>query len=256
MGAKKDTLVRLLRKVSYVASFSVLLVPVHAIAQVPTSTNYSVPESGFSTGSEIDADSASYNARTSVGDLGVGLSESGSYLGFAGFITPDEEYVELVIPSATVDLGGGSPLNPGVAGTGTATFTARTYLNNSYIIVSNREAPSNAGYTITNNATAATHNPALEQFGMNLVANTAPTVQGADPSRQPVDDGTFAFGEAAPGYDTADNYQYNAGDTIARSVTRGYGETQYTISYMMNVTTTTPAGQYRMEQDLVITATF
>jgi hypothetical protein len=66
----------------------------------------------------------------------------------------------------------------------------------------------------------------------------------------------FAFGEAAPGYSTTNNYQYNPGDTLARSVTRGYGETAYTISYMMNVLPTTPAGLYRMEQDLVITATF
>jgi hypothetical protein len=104
--------------------------------------------------------------------------------------------------------------------------------------------------------TMGAFNSALEQFGMNLVANTAPATQGADPSRQPVDNGTFAFGEAAPGYDTANNYQYNPGDVIARSVTRGYGETDYTISYILNVTPTTPAGLYRMEQDLVLTATF
>ncbi len=226
-------------------------------AQVPSSTNYSVPESGFSTGSEIDANSASYNARTSIGDLGVGLSESGSYLGFAGFITPDEEYVELNIPVTNIDLGGGSPLNPGSPGSGTATFSARTYLNNQYIIVSPRDPPTNEnGDFFDPITTASTYNSAIEQFGMNLVANTSPVVQGAVPSRQPVDDGTFAFGEAAPGYNTADNYQYNAGDIIARSVTRGYGETDYTISYIANITSTTPAGLYRMEQDLVITATF
>ncbi len=228
-----------------------------ASAQIPSSTNYSVPESGFSTGSEIDANSASYNARTSIGDLGVGLSESGSYLGFAGFITPDEEYVELNIPVTTVDLGGGSPLDPGVPGSGTAVITARTYLNNQYIIVSPRDPPTNeSGDSFDPITTAAIYNSSVEQFGMNLVANTSPVVQGADPSRQPVDDGTFAFGEAAPGYNTADNYQYNAGDIIARSVTRGYGETVYTISYIANIISTTPAGQYVMEQDLVITATF
>lgn len=228
-----------------------------ARAQVPSSSNYSVPESGFSTGSEIDANSASYNARTSIGDLGVGLSESGSYLGFAGFITPDEEYVELNIPVTTVDLGGGSPLSPGLPGSGTATFTARAYLNNQYIIVSPRDPPTNeSGDVLDPITSAAAYNSSSEQFGMNLVANTSPIVQGAVPSRQPVDDGTFAFGEAAPGYNTADNYQYNAGDIIARSVTRGYGETTYTISYIANITPVTPAGLYRMEQDLVITATF
>ncbi len=222
-------------------------------AQIPSSSNYSVPESGFTSGSEIDANSASYNSRISIGDLGIGQSESGSYIGLAGFITPDQEYVELLIPVTVIDMG---ILEPGTPGTGTATFSARSYLNNNYIIVSPRNAPSNGGYTITNIPTATTFNSAVDQFGMNMVANTSPVVQGAVPSRQPVDDGTFAFGEAAPGYATADNYQYNAGDVLARSVTRGYGETIYTISYLFNVTTVTPAGQYRMEQDLVITATF
>lgn len=225
-----------------------------AVAQIPSSSNYSVPESGFSTGSEIDANSASYNARTSIGNLGIGQSESGSYIGFGGFITPEDEYVELVIPAVTVDMG---VLSPGVPGTGTVTFSARSYLNNQYVIISLRNPPSiPSGYQITPITSAAPFDSAAEQFGMNLVANTSPVAQGAAPSRQPVDDGTFAFGEAAPGYNTADNYQYNAGDTIARSVTRGYGETDYTISYLMNITTITPAGQYRMEQDLIMLAIF
>lgn len=225
-----------------------------ATAQIPSSSNYSVPESGFSTGSEIDANSASYNARTSIGDLGIGISESGSYIGFGGFITPDEEYAELIIPVTNIDMG---VVDPGVPGTGTATISARTYLNNQYVIISPRDPPSNeSGDQIDPITTAAAFNSTTEQFGINLVANTSPVVQGANPSRQPVDNGTFAFGEAAPGYNTADNYQYNAGDIIARSVTRGYGETDYTISYLLNVTAITPAGTYRMEQDLVLLATF
>ncbi len=231
-----------------------LVVPSRVSAQ-SSSSNYSVQESAFSTGSELDASSANFSARVSAGDLGVGFSESGSFLAFAGPISPDEEYVELVVPAAVVDMG---ELTPGVAGTGTATFTARAYLDSTYVIVSPRDPPTtaNGGATIDPITSAATHDPNVEQFGLNLVANTSPVAQGAVPSRLPVDDGFFAFGEAAPGYDTADNYQYNAGDIIARSVVRGYGETQYTISYLMNITPITPAGQYTMEQDLVITGTF
>lgn len=223
-------------------------------AQTPSSSSYSVPESGFSSGSAIDANSASYNARVSAGNLGVGFSESGSYLGFAGFITPEDEYAELYIPVTNIDMG---VLDPGVPGTGTAIISARTYLNNQYVIISPRDPPtSEGGEQIDPMTTAAAFSASVEQFGINLVANTSPVAQGANPSRQPVDNGFFAFGEAAPGYNTADNYQYNAGDIIARSVTRGYGETDYTISYMLNVTSVTPAGLYRMEQDLVLTATF
>jgi hypothetical protein len=193
-------------------------------------------------------------ARTSVGNLGIGQSESGSYIGLAGTITPDQEYAELIVPVTTVNMG---TLSPGVPGVGTATFSARTYLNNDYIIVSMRNSPTNeSGSQIDPMTSATTFNSAIEQFGINLVANTSPATQGANPSRQPLDNGTFAFGEAAPGYNTTNNYQYNAGDVIARSVTRGYGETDYTISYMLNIVTITPAGLYRMEQDLVLTATF
>lgn len=237
-----------------VALVVALITPLKATAQIPSSSNYSVPESGFTSGSEINANSESFNARASIGDLGIGQSESGSFIGFGGFITPDEEYVELNIPITVIDMG---VLEPGTPGTGVATFSARTYLNNQYVIVTPRDPPtSESGYIIDAMTSATTFNASAEQFGLNLVANTSPVVQGAEPSRQPLDNGTFAFGEAAPGYNTANNYQYNPGDIIARSVTRGYGETEYTISYMLNILSTTPAGLYRMEQDLVITATF
>ena len=237
-----------------IAVITALSMPLIVSAQIPSSSNYSVPESGFSSGSSIDANSDSYNARISIGDLGIGQSESGNYIGFGGFITPDEEYVELTIPITVIDMG---VIEPGTPGTGTATITARSYLNNNYVIISPRDPPTNeSGAQIDPMTTAAVFSAAVEQFGINLVANTSPVVQGADPSRMPVDNGTFAFGEAAPGFDTANNYRYNPGDIIARSVTRGYGETEYTISYILNVTTITPAGLYRMEQDLVITATF
>lgn len=222
-------------------------------AQSSQSTNYRVDEAGFATGSEIDATSTNFRSRVSAGDIGVGQSESTNFITYGGFINPDEEYVELVVPVQTVDLG---VLTPGVPATGTATFSARSYLNHDYVIISSRDAPTNSGYTISTITSAAPIDTAQEQFGMNLVANTSPASFGADPSRQPVDDGTFAFGQASSGYDTANNYQYNAGDIIAESTARGYGETDYTISYIMNITTVTPGGIYRMEQDLVITATF
>lgn len=239
-----------------VGVFLVILVtsrPVIVSAQTHSSANYSVQESGFASGSQVDANSANYNARVSAGDLGVGNSESANFQAFAGYITPDEEYVELVIPSTVVDMG---TLSPGVPGTGTATFTARAYLNDQYVIVSPRDPPTLEGGTETIDpmTVATTFNAAIEQFGMNLVANTAPVSQGADPAPEP--NAAFAYGEAASGYDTANNYRYNQGDVIAQSYTRGYGETSYTISYLLNITSITPAGQYIMEQDLVMFGTF
>lgn len=239
---------------SLTLSFVILASVTKVGAQIPSSSNYSVQESGFSSGSSIDANSANFNARVSAGELGIGQSESGNYIGFGGFITPDQEYVELNIPVTNINLG---VLTPGVAATTSATFTARAYLDSNYIIISPRDAPTSENGDIIDPITsAAAFNTAQEQFGINLVANTSPSVIGANPTRQPVDDSTFAYGVAAAGYNTANLYQYNQGDVIAESVIRGYGQTDYTITYLFNTTPTTPSGTYRIEQDLVITATF
>ena len=238
----------------------VLMIPliisssVNAAEEIPNSPNYQVIESGFSVGSETNASSTSYNAQVSAGNLGVGNASSANFQSFAGFITPEEEYVELVIPLSSIDLG---LLSPGTPGTGIAVFSARAYLNDNYVIVSPAQPPALEGdesRTINSLTTASTFDPLAEQFGINLVANTDPVVQGVAAAPQP--NASFAYGQAAPGYDIPNNYQYNSDDVIAESVTRGYGETIYTISYMMNITNTTPGGRYVMDHDLVILATF
>jgi hypothetical protein len=92
-----------------------------------------------------------------------------------------------------------------------------------------------------------------EQFGINLVANTAPTTFGANPSQAP--DASFSFGQAAAGYDTPNYFKYVTGDTIAYS-NKSSGETDYTISYLFNVSNATPGGQYTLHHVLVATSTF
>lgn len=236
------------------AAFSVFIAAPASfvVAQTSTSTNYSVQEAGFSSGSQLDANSASYNARVSAGDLSVGRGESANFQVYTGVITPDQEYVELVVPVTTVNLG---TLTPGIAGTGTASFSARAYLNDNYAIYTMSDPPTNGnGDQIDPLTSASPFNASNEQFGINLVANAAPTPQGANPAPQP--NAAFAYGEAAPGYNLSDNYRYNRGDAIARSVIRGYGETNFTISYMLNTNVATPAGLYTMEHSLVITATY
>jgi len=161
-------------------------------AQTSSSPNFQVQESGFSSGSELDANSANFNARVSAGDNAVGQAESLSFLTLAGPISPDEEYIELNVPAAVIDMG---TIAPGDTGTGSATFTARSYLNDNYVIISLRDPPtSENGEVLDPITTAAPFDPSQESFGMNLVANTQPTAQGADPAHQP--DNSFAYGEA------------------------------------------------------------
>src|SRR5262249_12496110 len=96
-----------------------------------------------------------------------------------------------------------------------------------------------------------------EQFGMNLVANTtgcgAPATFGANPVQVP--DSTFSFGAAASGYNTCGLFKYAQGDTIASS-TQSSGETDYTASYIYNISNLTPDGLYSYNGIFVATATY
>lgn len=220
------------------------------------SGNYSAEEVFFGSGGELESSSANYKAKSSVGALGVGNVNSANYRATAGFISPDEPYISMVINTSSVDLG---TLTTGSAKTGTATFSVSSYLTSSYTVLTMSNPPtSESGAILTGMSSAAASSPGTEQFGINLVANTSPTTFGANPVNQP--DSTFADGGAATGYDTTNLYKYVVGDTVARSaITNGnqaIGQTNYTISYIANSKLLTRAGLYTMNHDLVAVGTF
>lgn len=76
---------------------------------------------------------------------------------------------------------------------------------------------------------------------------------GAEAAQVP--SGSFSYGVASAGYNTANNFRYVAGEQIA-GATRTSGQTNYTISYIVNVATTTPGGQYLGAQALVVVGTY
>jgi hypothetical protein len=51
-------------------------------------------------------------------------------------------------------------------------------------------------------------------------------------------------------------FKYVKGDVVAQSSSNGWGETDYTISYIANINTVSKAGKYNMTQDLVAVTTF
>lgn len=215
------------------------------------STNFEVREFFFGSGGEVDAQSANYRARGSLGDLGIGNVSSASYQAYGGFTTTDEEHLEFNIPSTSIDFG---TLDSGTPATGSATFTVRNYLSHGYVVQTVSGPPTNGnGDTIAPMTSATTSSPGTEQFGMNLVANTSPTSYGANPVQVP--DNTFSYGYASSGYDTANNYKYQVDDIIAQS-DQASGETEYTISYLLNISINTEAGVYNTNHMLVATPTF
>jgi hypothetical protein len=216
------------------------------------SPNYKAEETFFGTGGELDASSSSYKAQSSIGALGVDYPSSSNYKAFSGFLTPNEPFLTLAINTSIVDLG---TLDSAATQTGTASFTVRAYTDSGYTIVTASQPPqTSTGLTLSPMSSQGASSVGTEQFGINLKANTSPITFGADPSLQP--DSTFADGKAAPGYDTTNQYKYNAGDVIAQTNNNGWGQTTYTISYIANISSITKAGSYSMVHDIIAVATY
>lgn len=89
--------------------------------------------------------------------------------------------------------------------------------------------------------------PSTSQFGLNLVANTSPSV-GADPS---------VAGNAAPatGYNVSNRYQFISGDTLA-SVAAADEPKKFTVSYIANIPNDQASGVYVTTLTYVCLANF
>jgi hypothetical protein len=238
--------------ISLIFSFALSLVFGSNVFAQYTSPSYKAEETFFGAGGELDASSSQYKAQSSVGALGVDFPSGSSYKAYSGFLTPNEPFLTMAINTSTVNLG---TLDSTAAKTGTATFTVRAYTDRGYTVVTASQPPkTSTGLSLNPMSSQGPSAVGTEQFGINLMANTSPATFGANPSLQP--DSTFADGKAAPGYDTANNYKYNAGDVIAQTNNSGWGQTTYTISYIANISSITSAGSYSMDHDIVAIATY
>ena len=235
-----------------VAVLTIAICPV-VNAQQSSSTNYSVNEVFFGTGGELNACSSSYCSKQAAGETAVGNAASAAFSAQAGFNTDRTPYIAFSVTGGSTDLG---VLSVGSAKTATGTFAVKTYLAGGYVVQTVSDPPTN---TLPNKpmlnalSTPTASSPGTEQFGINLVANTSPTTFGAAPIQVP--DGTFSFGTVASGYGTSNLFKYVKGDTIAQS-TRSTGETDYTISYLYNISNVTAAGEYQLNHTLVATSTY
>jgi hypothetical protein len=222
-----------------------------------SSGNYKSNEVFFGIGGDNNQSSANYRAQATAGVLGVGRYSSANYQAYSGFLTPNEPFLEFHIDTSTVDLG---TLDLSSTKTGTADFHVRSYINTGYTVQTVSQPPTyTSGATSHTLAAMTTQGLAVtgtEQFGINLVHNTSPSSFGNNPSPQP--DGTYATGIAAVGYDTTNQFKYNVGDIVAQtpSGSSGWGQTNFTISYIANQGPFTPAGSYTMVHDLVVVATY
>lgn len=228
-----------------------LLVAPGVMAAQSSSPSYQVDEIFFGSGGEAGACSTSFCAKQSAGEIAAGNTAGTAFRAVGGFNTGREPYLAFSVAGGPTDLGYLSIFG---TATTTATFAVKTYLSNGYIVQLASDPPTNqTAHQLSPLSSPIASAAGSEQFGLNLVANTNPATFGAGPVQVP--DNTFSFGTIAPGYNTANVYKYNKGDTIASS-TQSSGETDYTLSFIYNISDLTPDGEYIYNGVLVATSTF
>jgi hypothetical protein len=218
-----------------------------AYAETPQSSNYRFDESTIGSGGLIQSNSANFQGSNASGDLAVGNSASENFQIEAGSHTTNDPTLAFAINRADASFGSFSASNPTTA---TASFSVANYTSYGYVVQIFGTPPTNGNHIITPMATTNTSQTGIEQFGVNLVANTLPISVGANPNN-----GQFGFGSASSNYATSNSYRYVSGETIA-SAPKSSGLTTYTLSYLVNVGSLTPGGQYKSNQTLVVTGTF
>lgn len=217
-----------------------------------TGSSYKIEEAQVgATGGDNDLTSGSYKGRAGVGDTAVGIVAGATYQAVGGFTTSDIPELEMSVNTPTIDLGAASASS---TLTGTGSFGVRVYLASGYVVYTRGGLPTTSGGdTVPGMPSTGPSVPGTEQFGINMVANTSPATFGAVPQQLP--DASFSFGSAATNYNTANNFRYVDGEQVAQSA-QSSGVTNYTISYIVNISPLTKAGVYELDHQMIVVATY
>lgn len=230
-----------------IATCTISCVTTYTYADTLQSSHYQFDESVLGSGGVIQSNSASYQSAISIGDTAIGTSASTSYQTQAGSVTSPDPTLSFIVTNGTANFGS---FSPGAAAVATTSFTVSDYTSYGYVVQILGAPPSNGSHTLPAMSTTGPSQAGTEQFGINLVANTLPSSVGANPAL-----GQFGFGAASANYGTSNQYRYVSGETIA-SAPKSSGVTTYTISYIVNVTSLTPGGQYGGNEVIVCTGTY
>jgi len=156
-----------------------------------------------------------------------------------------DETLTFTLGTATVALG---TLSTSATGTGTSSMTVATNAATGYSVAYSGNTLTYLTNTITAMTVAAASTMNSKQFGINLMANTTPSV-GSDV-------GGSGTGTPATGYGTANQFKFNtAGDVIA-SATVPTNSNVFTTSYIANIDDITAAGAYSTVLTYIATANF
>lgn len=217
-------------------------------ANTATSPNYQLSESEFSAGATPGVCSGSYCARVSIGNISGESANATSTASF-GSITPDEPFLAVIVDPGISNLG---VLDTEHTGSKTMVVRIRNYLSDGYVLRITGAPPTYSGHALATPSTPTAATPGTEQFGINAAANTTPSI-GAGPVQVP--SGDFSYGQVNSGYNTANLFKYASGDVVAHSNSES-GQTDFTISMIVNIANNTPAGLYSGDYSAVVVPTF
>lgn len=228
------------------ASIASIFVMVAATSAL-SSTNFQFNETSLGGIGTADTQSAGYKALTSGGIIGFGTTVGTGFQTQVGNETTSDPTLSFAVASSSIAF---PTFSPTIASTNTSTFAVSNYTSYGYIVQVLGTPPTNGAHTIDAMAATGPSTAGAEQFGINLVANTSPVSFGTNP-----DQGQFGFGTASANYGTSNNFRYVSGETVALAP-KTSGVTVFTMSYLVNVSSITPGGQYSAYQTILCTATF
>lgn len=232
------------KNISILISISACIFAAFAAHADMNSPSYSISADAISIGGGRQV-SGEYVEQNMLGEVGTGGLRSSSYIMDAGFLAMigNESVLTFEITKDTANLG---TLVDNMVKADTATFRAATTAKSGYAISVYGNSLSSTSHTITPLSSPSGPSTGNEQFGFNLRQNNNPTI-GNDPSG--------GNGQAATGYSTADAYKFASGDTIAESVNQSV-YTNYTASFIGNISGVSDAGEYSTNLTIVLTGRF
>ena len=216
-------------------------------AETLESSNYRLDEIYIGGGDMIESTSNSYQSNIAIGDLVIGNTTGGDYQIDTGSETTGDPALSFAIEDSTADFGVFSASTPSMT---TTSFSVTNYTSYGYVVQIIGDPPSNGANEIDAMTSTGPSQIGTEQFGINLVANSDPLTVGAN-----VNNGLFGEGSVSVDYGTSNLYRYVSGETIAFAP-KSSGKTTYTISYLVNVSSLTPGGQYNGGQTIVVVGTY
>lgn len=206
---------------------------VYAVDSDPKSTNYKVIQGEFGNSSKQQTCSGSFCSKTGVGSAGGSANDS-------------EPLLEVAVEPGPSDLG---TLTAEHTATTLMSVSVRTHLSDGYTVQVVGDSPTYGGHKLKTLDTPTGSLAGAEQFGLNVVQNTSPAI-GANPTD--VTSGLTNLASVTADYKIPDAFMYRSGDVVARNDSAS-GQMKYTISMIVNIANSTPAGQYFGDFGIVVT---